>query len=115
MNYGKYNIKTRDKLKQYGGDVTVKHKTASAYNPTTNSYTDTEETISGYGLLKKTDVRAVNGTSVLADDVFIFCWLSKSPVVGDSIKIGQKEYKVVDVSPCSPDGATDIFYNVQGR
>lgn len=116
MNYNKYAEKTKKKIAQYGGKCTIIRKgEEEVYDPSTDSYSNTDVRIEGKAILNNYDVSAVNGTSVLAGDVNLMCTFDEEIKNGDTVSFGGKNYTVINVNPLSPDGSVVIYYDVQAR
>lgn len=115
MNYDVIKQKARAKLSAYGSTATITRKGERVYNTETHSYSSTDVFIVGCGILQSIDISKVNGTTILAGDCSLMCSFDESPIIGDSLVIGNKKYTVVNVSPLSPNGLTNIYYDLHIR
>lgn len=116
MDYGKYAVKAKNKIEQYGGLVQIIRKGEDeVYDPETNSYVSTETIIKGKGILSRYTTEQTNGTLILQGDVKLMCVLDSAPVLDDVLEIGGVKYLVKDIAPLNPDGNTVIYYNLQLR
>lgn len=115
MNYVKAAQKAKNSLSKNGSECCLIRKSDEVYDAITNEYVSTETQILGYGIVNSYDIKYVNGTTIQAGDVNIMCYLDEAPKMSDTIKVGNQEYKVVNVAPFCPDGTTVIYYTVQGR
>lgn len=115
MNYEEIKQKARLKLSAYGSTVTITRKGERVYNKDTHSYSSVDKFIIGCGVLQNIDISKTNGTSILVGDCSLMCSFDESPVIGDSLVIGDKKYTVVNVNSLSPNGITNIYYDLQLR
>lgn len=115
MNYSKYAKITKQKLTQYGGDCVITRKSAETYNPETNEYESTVIKINGKGIISNYSVENIDGTNVLAGDVNIMAVFDDAPKINDELKIGDKEYHIVNFTELNPNGLSSIYYNIQAR
>ena len=115
MNYQKYADKAYAKIKQYGSPITVKRAGKKVYDKETDTYTDNGEEYTGYALQRSFDQKNIDGTNIKFGDVLFMAVLSGLPKSNDKITYGSKSYTVINVDILSPNGVTDIFYNIQAR
>lgn len=116
MNYSIYSDKAKEKITQYGSACEI-HRLieGGTYNEDTDSYEGEEKIIKGVALLSGCGLQNVNGSTILAGDVFIMCVLDDVPHNDDSIIIGDNQYSIVNVETVSPNGKEVIYYKLQGR
>lgn len=64
------------------------------------------------------DARYVNGTTIISSDRQIYVsavGLSIVPAVGDVVRAGGVDYRIVNADPQNYDGVTNVVYILQGR
>lgn len=115
MNYSKYANKAYSKIKQYGSPITVTRSGSMVYNDITNKYDNSGKTIQGYSLLSSFDQKNIDGTNIQFGDVLFFAVLDDVPKSNDTVLYNGKSYTIVNVEKLSPNGKTDIYYNIQAR
>lgn len=115
MNYTKYAQKAYEKIKKYGSPITIIRSGNKVYNPQNNEYEDIGEKINGYSLLNNFNQKNIDGTNIKFGDVLFFASLEKTPKSNDTILFNDKSYTIIDVNVFSPDGKTNIFYNIHAR
>lgn len=115
MNYSKYAKIAKQKLTQYGGDCVITRKIEETYNPQTNEYENTVIKINGKGVISNYSVENIDGTNVLAGDVSIMAVFDDTPKINDELKIGDKEYHIVNFTELNPNGSSSIYYKIQAR
>jgi len=115
MNYEAIQKKALAKIKQYGKAITLTRITEGEYVPEDNSYSETKTIIDGVALQGSFSLQNVDGTNIRFGDVRFMAVLSDVPAVDDEIIFGSNFYHVVNISKLSPDGATDIYYEIQAR
>ena len=115
MNYSKYQTKAYAKIKQYGSVIKVIRSGGNVYNPQTNEYENTVIKINGKGVISNYSVENIDGTNVLAGDVSIMAVFDDTPKINDELKIGDKEYHIVNFTELNPNGSSSIYYKIQAR
>lgn len=114
-DYTVYQKRAYEKIKQYGSPVTVKRAGKKEYDKTTNTYTDTGVEYTGYAIQSSFDQKNIDGTNIKFGDILLMCTLNGVPMSNDTVTFGSKMYTVITVDVLSPDGATNILYNIQAR
>lgn len=115
MNYSKYANKAYSKIKQYGSSIKITRSGSKVYNPSTNSYEDSGKEINGYALQSNFDQKNIDGTNIQFGDILLFAYLDDIPKSNDTVLFNEKSYTIINVEKVSPDGKTDIYYNIQAR
>lgn len=113
--YAEYQKRAYSKIKQYGSPITIKRAGKMVYDKTTNTYTDSGEEYTGYAIQSSFDQKNIDGTNIKFGDILLMCSLSGVPKSNDTVTFGSKAYTVIAVDVLSPDGATNILYNIQCR
>lgn len=115
MNYQKYADKAYTKIKQFGSSIIVTRAGNKKYNPATNEYDETKVQIFGVALQRNYDQKNIDGTTIKVGDIMFMCSLNGKPQSNDEIFFEGRNYTVINVTPLSPDGKTNIFYTIQAR
>jgi hypothetical protein len=120
MNYTKLRSDARKLVKKDGAVCTVTRNGTRVYDATTDSYTDTSITISGYAIQSSYDDSMIDGKVIQSGDVkFVFVpdetSLIEDPKQNDIVNFGNEKYTVIHVQVKKPDGKTVISDIIQGR
>ena len=115
MNYGKYERKAAEKIRQYGSPVTVTSSAGQVYDREHDTYANAGKECTGFALQGRFDQRNVDGTNIRIGDILLICSLDGVPRSNDTVTFGGKRYVAVSVEPLSPDGKTAIYYRIQAR
>ena len=115
MNYVPYADKAYTKIKKYGSAIMITHSGEKVYNPETDEYEDTGSTVTGVAIQRQYNQRDIDGTNIRIGDINFMASLNGKPYSNDEIEFEGNQYTVVLATPLSPDGKTDIFWNIQAR
>lgn len=124
MSYAATRTRTYATLSRNGVSVTVTYDGAGTYDPATGANTVATSTATAKGVLLpfSQGLRKMGNTNIaMGDEQLLLSALSTSgaaltqPKVDDSVTISGKSYKIVEVSPLKPDGATTILYDCTVR
>ena len=103
-------------LTEFGQAVTIRHRTAGAYDPATGAVAVTTTDETGRGVLRDYKTRHIDGTMILRGDKYVL--LSPvgitAPDTDDRIVIGGVDYAVVSIETEAPAG-TALLHTVQIR
>lgn len=101
-------------LGKFGKKRTFTRTTSTGFNPVTGTNTVTTST---FVLACITDVygkNEIDGTLVQNGDVKLITESTTEPLIGDTVPVRNKTYRVMSVNITSPDD-TDIVYELQIR
>lgn len=115
MNYQPYADKAYEKIKKYGSSITITRSGEAEYNPETNKYEDSGETITGVAIQRQYDQKDIDGTNIRIGDINFMASLNGKPQSNDVIEFEGSNYTVVRAIPLNPNGKTDIFWTIQAR
>nr|WP_295383549.1 hypothetical protein [Pseudoxanthomonas sp.] len=103
-------------LAELGQSVTIRHRTAGAYDPATGSVTVTTSDEAGYGAVFDYDTKHIDGTMIVRGDKYVL--LSPvgitAPDTDDRLIIGGVDYAVIGIKTEAPAG-TAVLHTVQIR
>ena len=126
MNYGNMAKAVRKAVERYGFTVKVKSSFAMSYDPVTDTMTGTESTRAMRAMMNHSSAREVNGTTILAGDIFLTIAGGEAPPkMGDTLEIVSTPaqpvephlvgmWTVVGIETAAPAGVT-ISHKLQVR
>lgn len=102
-------------LTKYGQAVTVKTRTAGAYNTATGSAAVTETTQAGVGAIFDYGARDIDGTLIQdGDKQVLLAPLPVAPEIDDTVSIGGAVCTIKGIKTLAP-GGTPVLYDLNVR
>lgn len=117
MDYSKLAKLAQSTIKKYGRSVTITRTTPQSYSVVSDAQVAVEAAFGTSAVLKNPTRREIDGTNVLAGDVFAVisgAGVAFEPAPEDTVTIGAEVWNVVTVQAASP-AETAISYTLQLR
>lgn len=111
-DYTKDQAKAAASIRKYSTPGHIKIvRAGDVFDPIEGTITGTGSVVDVNAVNLDVKESYVNGTTILASDNMVMMDAAVKPDGGDSIRIGGKDYKIIDIMPFSP-GGVDIYYEV---
>jgi hypothetical protein len=110
--YGNLAITAGKLLSKYGMAVTLRKKTASAYDPSTGSAAGSVTDYTGTAVkFEKTPVSDNSGTLVVNRDTVVYLSITNvvAPEVNDTLLISSQAYTIKGVDIVAPAGSNVVY------
>lgn len=106
-------------MTEFGQSATFTRTTATAYDPTTATRTETTTTYTGDVYVSSFDNREIGSpygsTVIKADDLKILATdMDLTPQEGDIVTLDSVDYRIMQVSKTNVSGS-DVLYKIQAR
>lgn len=113
-NYSKLSANVKKLLAKFGQAMTLSRDTPGAYDPATQTVTNTTTTAADNGVILPYTTGQIDGSLIQKDDQQVFINISTAPLPGDRLTVGGKGYNIIAVKAIEPAGV-NVLYELQVR
>lgn len=102
-------------LEYFGGasERTITYDTGGSFNSTTQTFTKSTSTFTGWGVVSQYDQDEVDGVTILSSDLrLVLQKTSRRPEVDNTVSIDGDDYRIKAVEVSNP-GGVDLLYICQ--